>query len=69
MSELSDVVNTYRNVRTPPKPGERPEMLAFYDAADAVEVSAALTFDIVFVFGLAAEPEDNADQGQHCDSR
>jgi len=44
------------------------EDLAFDDAADAVEVGAALAFDVVFVFRLAAEPEDNADQGQQCDS-
>jgi GAF domain-containing protein len=36
MSELPDSVNTYHNLRTPPKPGERPEMVAFYNAADPV---------------------------------
>jgi hypothetical protein len=44
------------------------EDLAFDDAADAVEVGATLAFDVVFVFRLAAEPEDNADQGQQRDS-
>jgi hypothetical protein len=44
------------------------EDLAFDDTADAIEVGAALAFDVVFVFRLAAKPEDNADQGQHCNS-
>jgi len=41
MSELLDGVNTYHNLRTPPKPGERPEMVAFYNAADPVLALAA----------------------------
>ena len=44
------------------------EHLAFDDAADAVEVCAALAFDILLGFRLAAEPEDDADNGQHCNS-
>ena len=30
------LVNTYHNQSTPPKPTERPEMVAFYNAADGV---------------------------------
>ena len=44
------------------------EDLAFDDAADAVEVGAALAFDVVFAFWLATEPEDDADDDQHCNS-
>jgi hypothetical protein len=42
--------------------------LAFDDAADLVEVGAALAFDITGIFGLAAEPEDEADEDDHGDS-
>jgi GAF domain-containing protein len=41
MSEEQPTVNTYHNTRTPPKPGERPEMVAFYNAADPVLALAA----------------------------
>lgn len=41
MSESEAFVNTYHNMRTPPKPGERPEMVAFYNAADPVLALAA----------------------------
>ena len=44
------------------------EDLAFDDAADAVEVGAALAFDVVLAYGLAAEPEDDADENQRGDS-
>jgi hypothetical protein len=29
-------VNTYHNASTPPKPTERPEMVAFYNAAERI---------------------------------
>ena len=32
--------------------------LAFDDAADAIQVGAALAFDVALVFRLAAEPEN-----------
>jgi GAF domain-containing protein len=41
MREVSEHENTYHNVRTPPKLGERPEMVAFYNAADPVLALAA----------------------------
>jgi GAF domain-containing protein len=41
MSDSLDQENTYHNLRTPPKPGERPEMVAFYNAADPVLALAA----------------------------
>jgi GAF domain-containing protein len=41
MSKIPEVVNTYHNVRTPPRPGEQPEMVAFYNAADPVLALAA----------------------------
>ncbi|HLW00581.1 MAG TPA: GAF domain-containing protein [Ktedonobacterales bacterium] len=41
MSENYPSVNTYHNTRTPPKPDERPEMVAFYNAADPVLALAA----------------------------
>ena len=42
--------------------------LAFDDAADAIEIRAALAFDVAGIFGLAAEPEDEADKDDHGDS-
>ncbi len=36
MSENQPIANTYHNRRTLPKPDERPEMVAFYNAADPV---------------------------------
>jgi hypothetical protein len=36
--------------------------LAFDDAADAIEVGAALAFDVALVFRLAAQPQHNADE-------
>jgi hypothetical protein len=42
--------------------------LAFDDTADAIEVGAALAFDVALVFGFAAEPEDDADEDDHRDS-
>jgi GAF domain-containing protein len=41
MSESQAFANTYHNMRTPPKSGERPEMVAFYNAADPVLALAA----------------------------
>lgn len=41
MSETQPFVNAYHNTRTPPKPGERQEMVAFYNAADPVLALAA----------------------------
>lgn len=41
MSESQPFADTYHNIRTPPKPGERPEMVAFYNAADPVLALAA----------------------------
>ncbi len=41
MSETHPYVNTYHNQRTLPKPGERAEMMAFYNAADPVLALAA----------------------------
>ena len=42
--------------------------LAFDDAADFIEVGAALAFDIAFVLRLAAQPQDNADEDHSCNS-
>jgi len=43
MSEQHSFINTYHNSHTSPKSGERPEMVAFYDAADPVlELAAEL---------------------------
>lgn len=39
--ELDDALNTYHNKRTPPKVGERPELVAFFEAADRVLALAA----------------------------
>lgn len=39
--ELDDALNTYHNKQTTPKPGERPELVAFFDAADRVLALAA----------------------------
>src|SRR5579885_679158 len=41
MSDNQPTINTYHNMRTPPKPDERPEMVAFYNAADPVLALAA----------------------------
>jgi GAF domain-containing protein len=40
-AELDDALNSYHNKRTPPKEGERQDLLAFYDAADRVLALAA----------------------------
>ena len=42
--------------------------LAFDDAADAIEVGAALAFDVALVFRLAAKPEHDADEDDCGDS-
>jgi hypothetical protein len=42
--------------------------LTFDYAADAIEVGAALAFDVALVFRLAAEPEDHADEDDDRDS-
>jgi hypothetical protein len=36
--------------------------LAFDDAADAIEIRAALAFDVAGVFRLAAQPENQSDE-------
>ena len=42
-AELDDALNSYHNRRTPPKEGERPDLVAFYGAADRVlELAAEL---------------------------
>jgi hypothetical protein len=41
--------------------------LAFDDAADAIQVGAALAFDVALVFRLAAQPQNNADKDHRCD--
>lgn len=41
MSESEAFINTYHNMRTPPKSSERKEFVAFYNAADPVLARAA----------------------------
>lgn len=41
MSQSEAFINTYHNMRTPPKSSERKEFVAFYDAADPVLARAA----------------------------
>ncbi len=41
MSQPEAFTNTYHNMRTPPKPTERKEFVAFYNAADPVLARAA----------------------------
>src|ERR671927_1428080 len=40
-SQLDDALNTYHNKKTPAKEGERPDLVAFYEAADRVLALAA----------------------------
>jgi GAF domain-containing protein len=40
-AELDDALNSYHNKATPAKEGERPDLVAFYDAADRVLALAA----------------------------
>ena len=44
------------------------EDLAFDDAADAIEVGAALALEIARVVWFAAQPENEADNGEHGNS-
>ena len=41
MGKSEAFINTYHNMRTPPKPSEREEFVAFYNAADPVLARAA----------------------------
>jgi GAF domain-containing protein len=46
IAEQDDLLNTYHNKQTPPKAGERPELAAFFEAADRV---LALTAELARV--------------------
>src|SRR5215470_8853872 len=65
MSESPPSVNIYHNRRTPPKPDERPEMVAFYNAADPVlALAAELARVVTHAYQGAATQMVNGDWAQ-----
>jgi GAF domain-containing protein len=55
VADLDDTLNSYHNKATPPKDGERPDLVAFYGAADRVlELAAELARVVTYAHQGAA---------------